>query len=91
MNEFLMIILSALLGLLGVPFVDWVKIKWGFADGKALLIAGAIAAALGTLQLFLAGEIGFADFSIDNLAYTFSAIFTAAQIFYKLLKYGRKE
>ena len=91
METIVMLIVSALLGLLGVPFVDWIKGKLGVEDGKALLIAGAVAALLGTAQLFLAGQIGFVDFGLDELAYTIPLIFAAADVYFKLLKYGRKE
>ena len=91
METIVMIVVSALLGLLGVPFVDWIKGKLGVEDGKALLIAGALAAVLGTLQLVIAGQLGIADFSLDNLAYTFGVIFAAADVFFKLLKYGKGE
>ncbi len=91
MEEAFLIIVSVLLGLLGVPFVSWVKGKLSVSEGKALLIAGAVAATLGVGQLFAAGQLGLADFSLDNLASTFGVIFSAASIFYKVLKYGKEE
>jgi len=91
MEESFAIIVSVLLGLLGVPFVSWVKGKLSVSEGKALLIAGAVAAALAVAQLFAAGQLGVADFGLDNLAATFGVIFSAASIFYKVLKYGKEE
>ncbi len=90
MEEAFLIVVSVLLGLLGVPFVSWVKGKLSVSEGKALLIAGAVAAALGVGQLFAAGQLGLADFSLDNLAATFGVIFSAATVFYKVLKYGKQ-
>jgi NhaP-type Na+/H+ or K+/H+ antiporter len=91
MEESFAIIVSVLLGLLGVPFVSWVKGKLNVSEGKALLIAGAVAGVLGAAQLFVAGQLGVADFSLDNLAATFGVIFSSATVFYKLLKYGKQE
>ncbi len=91
MEESFLIIVSVLLGLLGVPFVTWVKGKLNVSDGKALLIAGAVAGLLGAGQLFAAGQLGFADFSLDNLAVTFGLIYASANIFFQVLKYGNKE
>ncbi len=91
MEESFAIIVSVLLGLLGVPFVSWVKGKLNVSEGKALLVAGGVAGVLGVAQLFAAGQIGIADFSLDNLATTFGLIFSAATIFYKALKYGKQE
>jgi hypothetical protein len=89
MEESYLIIVSVLLGLLGVPFVTWVKGKLNVSDGKALLIAGAVAAALGAGQLLAAGQLGLADFSLDNLAVTFGLIYASANIFFQVLKYGK--
>ena len=91
MDNVVMIIVSALLGLLGVPFITFVKDKLDVKDGKALLIAGAVAGVLGILQLVVAGQLGVADFSLDNLAYTFGVIYAPANIYFQLLKYGSKE
>ena len=91
MEESFVIIVSVLLGLLGVPFVSWVKGKLAVSEGKALLIAGAVAGVLAVAQLFVAGQLGVADFNLDNLASTFGVIFTAATVFYKTLKYGKVE
>jgi len=91
MEESFAIIVSVLLGLLGVPFVTWVKGKLSVSEGKALLIAGAVAGVLAVAQLFAAGQLGFADFGLDNLAATFGVIFSAATVFYKALKYGKVE
>ena len=91
METIIMVIVSALLGLIGVPFVDWVKGKLAVSDGKALLIAGAVAAVLGAAQLVVAGQLGVADFSLDSLAATFGLIYASANIFFQVLKYGRQE
>ncbi len=91
MEEAFAIIVSVVLGLLGVPFVDWVKGKLSISEGKALLIAGAVAAVLAVVQLFAAGQLGGADFSLDNLASTFALVFSSATIFYKALKYSKAE
>ena len=87
-QEFILIV-SVLLGLLGVPFVTWIKGKLLWSEGKALLVAGAVAAVLGAAQLFVAGQLGVADFALDNLAYTIGIIFSAATVYYKILKYGK--
>ncbi len=86
-----LIIVSVLLGLLGVPFVSWIKGKLNWSEGKALLLAGATATALAVGQLFAAGQIGVADFGLDSLAATIGVIFSASAVFYKLLKYGQPE
>ncbi len=91
MEEAFAVIVSVVLGLLGVPFVDWVKGKTGVSDGKALLIAGTVAAVLAVAQLFVAGQLGVADFSLDNLAGTIALVFSSATIFYKTLKYSKAE
>ncbi len=91
MEEAYLIIVSVLLGLLGVPFVSWIKGKLNWSEGKALLLAGVTATALAVGQLFAAGQLGVADFGLDSLAATIGVIFSTSTVFFKLLKYRETE
>ena len=79
-----------LLGMLGVPLVDWLKAKLGWSNGKVVLLVGLVAGVLAALELFIGGQLGFEDFNMDQLAYSLAAIFLAAQVWYKFLVYRAK-
>jgi uncharacterized membrane-anchored protein YitT (DUF2179 family) len=88
--EFIRLIVGLVLGLLTVPFVDWVKDKFNWEQGKALLLVGVVSFCLASIELFASGQIGLADFTWDTLAYTFTSIFAVSQIYFRILKFGEE-
>ena len=88
--EFLKTIVFLVLAFLGMPLTQYLKDKLGWDQQAALLLTGAVAAVLGLAQLFLAGDLTLADFTLENFAAVFGMTFTIAQVWYKLLMFGRE-
>jgi hypothetical protein len=76
------------LGVLSVPFIEFIKKQVGWSEGKALLLALGVAAALGAIELAIAGYFKVESFTFDQLFYTVSAVFAAAQLYYRKLQFG---
>ena len=84
-------IVLVVIGLLGMPLTAYLKSKLNWSDLYALLLTGAVAFGLAALNLFLAGDLTVEMFTLQNFAEVFGMIFTAATVWYRLLKEGRKE
>jgi|SRR3972149_6861567 len=79
-------LISLLTGLLGMPIVQWLKTAWKLDNNKALALSSAVAAILGIVSLFVQGQIQLSDFTFENFAGAFGLIYTASNIFFRLLK-----
>lgn len=79
-----------LLGLLSVPFLEFIKAKLGWSQGKALLLAVGVAAVLGAAELAVAGYFKVEAFTIDQLFYTVSAVVAASQLYYSKLQINKE-
>jgi len=72
--------------LLGAPIVQYLKNALGLKDNLALLLTGLVAVVLAVAELFLAGVMSFSSFTLENFPLAFTAVFTVATIYFKLLK-----
>lgn len=84
-EELIAFVVQFVIGMIGMPLVDFLKKKLGLESTAALFFAAAGAAVLGIGALFLSGEIGLVDFTWANLPNAFAAAFAAATLAYKLL------
>jgi len=84
--EILKYVVMGLLGLLGSPLIDWLKNKLGIQDRLAVLLTGVVATVLAFAELFLAGSLTLEMFTLENFAVAFTAVYTAAQVWFGLLK-----
>jgi len=89
-NESFEGLVMLLIGALGMPLTAYLKTKLNWSDLYALLLAGAVAFALAAANLFIAGDLTIEMFTLQNFAEVFGMIFSAATIWYRLLKEGRK-
>ena len=79
-------IVMGALGLLGSPLIGWIKSKLGWEDRWAVLLSGAVAVVLAIAELFIAGSLTLEMFTLENFAVAFTAVYTAAQVWYGLFK-----
>jgi len=84
------LLIDFLLGLLSVPFLEFIKSKLGWSQGKALLLAVGVAAVLGAAELAVAGYFKVEAFTIDQLFYTVSAVVAASQLYYSKLQINKE-
>ena len=84
--EILQYIVMGALALLGSPLITWLKTKFGWKDVWASLLAGAVAAVLAIVELLISGGLTLADFTLENFAVAFTAVYTVAQAWYSLFK-----
>ncbi|MCW5874166.1 MAG: hypothetical protein KIS88_05920 [Anaerolineales bacterium] len=74
-----------LVGVLGVPLVNWLKQRWGLYGRAALWLTTAVAAVLGLLASLLSQRIGTGSLEPQELLAAFGQVLAAATLAYKLL------
>lgn len=77
------IIVSLVLGAIGVPVLDFIKKQLGWDGQKAILLVYALSAVIAVGALFVTGS--FAPFDSARLLEYFGLIVTTATLVYKLL------
>jgi uncharacterized membrane protein YeaQ/YmgE (transglycosylase-associated protein family) len=85
-QEIFTILITLIIGVLGSGLTEYFKNKLGWDEKAAVVLTGVIAAVLGALQIFLSGAFGFGDLTWETLPALIGLIFTAATLYYKLLK-----
>ena len=65
-----------------IRLVDWVKAKLGVEGLQAKLVAAIIAVGVSLVALFVSGEVGLADFNMNNLPIVFSAVYGLSELLY---------
>jgi hypothetical protein len=81
-----LLVINALIGLIGVPIVDWVKGKLG-VDGKlAVLLTVIISIGLGIAVAFSNGALTGDIVSVDQVAQGSAVVFAFATMFFKALQ-----
>jgi hypothetical protein len=84
----LMVIGLLLGGFEQIRLVDWFKAKLNVEGLAAKFLAAAVAVALSIGSLFLAGEVGLADFNIENFPVVFASVWGLAEMLYFYRKNG---
>lgn len=70
----------------GAPVTQLFK-NWFKIEGRwALVLTGAVSAVFATAELWLAGVIGLASFTVQSFPATFFLCFSAASIYYGWMK-----
>jgi len=91
-NGVFFLIIALITGLVGSPIIQGIKNGLSAVIGKpvedrwAMLIAGAVSAGLAVLEMWLAGQLNFAEINPDNFPTTFLAVYGAANIYYGWFK-----
>ena len=78
----LMIIGLILGGFEQIRLVDWVKARLNVTGLAAKGLAATIAVGVSMAALFAAGEVGIADFTVNNLPVVFSAVYGLSELLY---------
>ena len=81
----IILLLQVLVGVLGMPVMDWIKKKLGLEGTAALFLVAALSTVAGIGALFVSGEVGLMEFTWVNLPHVFTVVFTAATIAYRLI------
>ena len=79
------IVITGLIGLVGIPLVQILKKQLGWDGPKAALLSAGVAVVVALIALFGAGQLSIYDFTLDNFAVVFTSVFTVATLAYKLL------
>ena len=89
-EENVLLIITAITGVLGVPVVTWLKNSFGWSGNAALGIAVAVSFAIGLAVAFVNGQITGALVDPKQVADAFGVVFTTATVLFKLLSEGKK-
>ena len=83
-------IVVLVIGLLGMPLTQWLKLKLGWEDLYVRILVIAVSVVLAFGNLFLMGSLTWEMLTLQNFANVFGLIYTAAAIWYGMLKEVRK-
>lgn len=75
-----------LVGALGAPITQFFKNVLGWKDRAALVLTGVISAVVAVAEVWLAGQFGFAELTLENFPEAFFLVSTAATFYYQLMK-----
>lgn len=84
-HEILVLVITLLVGFIGVPVIQFLKNTFNLADKQAALLTGVVAVVFAGAELFATGQLGIADFTLENFTVVFTSVYGLSQIFYQLL------
>ena len=85
-TENVLLVISLLTGILGVPVIQWVKKITGIEDKWALLGATVVSFLLGGAVTFLAGDLAMGDtVTLPAVIEAWGVIMSVATVIYKAL------
>lgn len=79
-------VIGVVLILLGAPLTQVIKVKLGWSNKLALLLTAVVATVIAVAELVLTQALDFQSFTLENFPYAFGVVFSAATIYYQLLK-----
>ena len=79
-------VLTLIIGLIGVPFIQALKNYFNFTDKPAIILTAVVAGLLGLLEVWLSGQVVFTNITLQNFPEFFGLIFAIATIYYNMLK-----
>lgn len=83
-DSIIMLGISLLTGILGMPLIQYLKTKLGWSSTKARLLAAAVAALLAIIDQSLAGQLSLSTVVLDNFYEVFTSVFAVATLVYGL-------
>lgn len=89
-SEILEILVMAVVGILGMPLTQWLKVRLGWQDLAVRILTVSVATVLAVVELFLMGDLSLEMFTLGNFTNVFTAIFTVAAIWFGVLKEGKR-
>ena len=85
-QELIILVVSLLLGVIGMKPIDWLKKQSGIEDELATVFVYAIALLVGVLGLLASGQLFEIEFTLQNII-TIAALFgAAAKLAYERMK-----
>lgn len=88
-EENVLLVITAITGIMGVPVVQFLKNKFGWSGNAALSIAVAVSFALGLVIAIVNGQITGELVDPKQVADAFGMVFTTATVLFKLLSEGK--
>lgn len=79
-------LILGVVALVGSPITQLIKNVLKIEDGWALLLTGVIAGGFAVLEMFLAGQLSFDKYDLQNLPNAFFAVFTLGSIYFAMFK-----
>ncbi len=90
MQDNLLLIISLIVGLVGMPIIQKIKEIFQLADNKALLVALGVSVVFGALSVWGSGGFNLSEFTPDAVVSAIALVFGSASVFYKVLISNRK-
>lgn len=72
-------------GFVGIPIVQFIKNRLGWDDNWARLLTGTIAVLFTLAELFITGQLAWADLTMTNFVWVFTTVYAIASTFYGVL------
>ena len=88
-QENVILVITAITGIIGVPIVQALKDKFGLAGNAALGLAVAVSFALGLIVAIVNGQVTGALVDPKQVADAFGVVFATATVLFKLLNEGK--
>ena len=89
-EENVLLVITAITGILGVPVVQFLKNKFGWSGNAALSIAVAVSFAIGLVVAIVNGQVTGDLVDPKQVADAFGVVFTVATVVFKLFTEGKK-
>ena len=78
-------LIAMLVGLIGIPLVNFLKQQFNLVDKAALLLTSGVSVLLALAVLFVMHMVQVSDFTWENAASVFGLVMSTATIVYKLM------
>lgn len=89
-EENVLLIITAITGVLGVPVVTWLKQAFGWSGNAALGLAVGVSFAIGLVIAIVNGQVTGELVDPKQVADAFGVVFATATVLFKLLADGKK-
>ena len=89
-QENVMLVITAITGILGVPVVQFLKNKFNWSGNAALSIAVAVSFAIGLALSIINGQVTGELIDPKQVADAFGVVFATATIVFKLFTEGKQ-
>lgn len=90
-QENVLLVITAITGILGVPVVQFLKNKFDWSGNAALSIAVAVSFAIGLAIAIVNGQVTGELVDPKNVADAFGVVFATATIVFKLFTEGKTD
>lgn len=85
-EDLILLVISLIGGILGMPLISWLKGKLGLDSTSALAIAAAVSGLIAFVVLFATGQLTAMSFTWENLPAVFALVFSTATLVYNMIR-----